>query len=80
MQTAIQDIKVEECKISLVYVFIAYVFIAVFTDALPEIVDRARKISQGGKRILVSARGSDRRSSLLPMLEATTSSNRDRAI
>ena len=40
--------------------------------ALPEIVDGARKSSQGGSWIWVGARGGGRYSSL-PMLEATTS-------
>ena len=48
--------------------------VAVLTDVLPEIVDGARKISQGGKWALVSARGRNRRYSLLPMLEAITTS------
>ena len=41
--------------------------------ALPEIVDGARKISQFGRWILVSARGRTRRFSLLPMLDTTLS-------
>ena len=50
-------------------------FVYVLTDALPEIVDGARKISQGGRWILVSARGRNRRFSLLPMPEAIISRN-----
>ena len=42
-------------------------------DELPEIVDGARKISQGGRWILVGARGRSPRLSVLPMLEATLS-------
>ena len=41
--------------------------------ALPGIVDGARKVSQGGRSILVSARGRNRMFSLLSMLEATLS-------
>ena len=50
-------------------------------DELPEIVDGARKISQGGKRIPAGAPGRNIRFSLpllMPMpgmLEATTSKN-----
>ena len=53
-------------------------FVYVLMDALPGIVDGARKISQGGRWILVGARGRNRRFSLLPMLETTTS--RDQCI
>ena len=45
-------------------------------DALPEIVDGARKISQGGSSLIcVCAVGRSRRFSSLPMLEATISRN-----
>ena len=43
--------------------------------ALPGIVDGARKVSQGGRSILVSARGRNRMFSLLSMLEAILSSD-----
>ena len=42
-------------------------------DALPEIVDGARKISQGGR--LVGAPGRNSRFSSLPMIEVITSRN-----
>ena len=46
--------------------------------ALPGIVDGARKTSQFGRWVRVAARGSRRRFSSLPMLEAT--SRRDQCI
>ena len=39
-------------------------------DELPEIVDGARKTSQGGRWILVGALERNRRFSVLPMIEA----------
>ena len=55
-------------------------FVYGLEDVLPEIVDGARKISQGGRWILVSARGRNRRFSLLPMLEAMHVLSRDQCM
>ena len=48
-------------------------FVYVLMDALPEIVDGARKVSQGGKWVLAVAQGRINRFTSLPMLEATIS-------
>ena len=57
-------------------------FVCVLMDALPGIVDGARKTSQSGSWVICArALGRSRRFPLLPMLEATTSTaSRDQCI